>query len=87
MSDISKIPLRDIDFTDETFSLNFMVHLERLRSSMKKVGLIQPILVREKHSRYQIVCGFRRGSVCQELGWNEIEARRFQNMIQTWTKS
>jgi len=75
MSDISKIPLRDIDFTDETFSLNFMVHLERLRSSMKKVGLIQPILVREKHSRYQIVCGFRRGSVCQELGWNEIEAR------------
>jgi ParB family chromosome partitioning protein len=42
---------------------------------MKKVGLIQPILVREKHSRYQIVCGFRRGSVCQELGWNEIEAR------------
>ena len=75
MSDISKIPLRDIDFTDETFSLNFMVHLERLRSSMKKVGLIQPVLVREKHSRYQIVCGFRRGSVCQELGWNEIEAR------------
>ena len=75
MSDISKIPLRDIDFTDETFSLNFMVHLERLRSSMKKVGLIQPVLVREKHSRYQIVCGFRRGSVCQEWGWNEIEAR------------
>ena len=75
MSDISKIPLRDIDFTDETFSVNFMVHLERLRSSMKKVGLIQPVLVREKHSRYQIVCGFRRGSVCQELGWNEIEAR------------
>jgi len=44
-----------------------MAHLEKLRSSIEKVGLIQPIGVREKHSRYQIVSGFRRVSVCQEL--------------------
>ena len=75
MSDIRKIPLSDIDVTDETFSINFMANLEKLRSSIEKVGLIQPIGVREKHSRYQMICGFRRLSVCQELGWNEIEAR------------
>jgi ParB/RepB/Spo0J family partition protein len=75
MSDIRKIPLKEIDPLDETFSVNFMANLERLRSSIEKVGLIQPILIRKKHSRYQIVCGFRRVSVCQELGWNEIEAR------------
>ena len=75
MSDIRRIPLKEIDPLDETFSVNFMAHLEKLRSSIEKVGLIQPIGVREKHSRYQIVSGFRRVSVCQELGWNEIEAR------------
>jgi ParB/RepB/Spo0J family partition protein len=75
MSDIRKIPLKAIDPLDETFSVNFMANLEKLRSSIEKVGLIQPIRVREKHSRYQIVCGFRRVTVCQELGWNEIEAR------------
>ena len=75
MSDIRKIPLKEIDPLDESFSVNFMADLEKLRSSIEKVGLIQPIGVREKHSRYQIVSGFRRVSVCQELGWNEIEAR------------
>jgi len=75
MSDIRKIPLKEMDLLDETFSVNFMAHLEKLRSSIEKVGLIQPVLVREKHPRYQIVCGFRRVSVCQELGWDEMEAR------------
>jgi len=75
MSDIRKIPLKEIDPLDESFSVNFMADPEKLRSSIEKVGLIQPIGVREKHSRYQIVSGFRRVSVCQELGWNEIEAR------------
>ena len=75
MFSIAKIALSDIDVTDETFSVNFMAHLEQLRSSIEKVGLVQPVLVRESHPRYQIVCGFRRVSVCQKLGWSEIEAR------------
>jgi ParB/RepB/Spo0J family partition protein len=75
MSDIRKIPLKEIDPLDETFSVNFMANLGRLRSSIEEVGLIQPVLVRKKHSRYQIVCGFRRVSVCQGLGWDEMEAR------------
>jgi ParB family chromosome partitioning protein len=77
MKNIQKIPLEQIDLRDETFSVNFMPDLQRLRSSIEEVGLIQPVLLREKGDRYQIVCGFRRTSVCHELGSPEIEARVF----------
>jgi len=75
---IQKIPLQQIDLSDETFSVNFMPDLQRLRSSIKERGLIQPVLLREKGDRYQIVCGFRRISVYHELGNPEIEARVFK---------
>ena len=75
---IQKIPLQQIDLSDETFSVNFMPDLQRLRSSIKERGLIQPVLLREKGDRYQIVCGFRRISVYHELVNPEIEARVFK---------
>jgi ParB family chromosome partitioning protein len=49
--------------------------LQRLRSSIEEVGLIQPVLLRERSGRYQIVSGFRRISVMKELGKSEIESR------------
>ena len=75
---IQKIPFQQIDLSDETFSVNFMPDLQRLRSSIEERGLIQPVLLREKGDRYQIVCGFRRISVYHELGNPEIEARVFK---------
>ena len=75
MKPIQKIPLQQIDLSDETFSVNFMADLERLRSSIEAIGLIQPVLLREKRDGYQIVCGFRRISVFHELGNPEIESR------------
>ncbi len=78
MKPIQKIPLEQIDLSDETFSVNFMPDLQRLRSSIEELGLIQPILLREKGDRYQILCGFRRISVFRELENPEIEARVFK---------
>ncbi len=75
---IQKIPLQQIDLSDETFSVNFMPDLQRLRSSIEERGLIQPVLLREKGDRYQIVCGFRRISVYHQLVNPEIEARVFK---------
>ncbi len=49
-----------IDLSDQTFSVNFLPDLERLRSSIQEVGLIHPVLLREKSNGYQIVSGFRR---------------------------
>lgn len=75
MKPIQKIPLQQIDLSDDTFSVNFLPDLQRLRSSIEAVGLIQPVLLRKKLGGYQIVCGFRRISVMKELGKPEIESK------------
>jgi ParB/RepB/Spo0J family partition protein len=75
MKTIQSIPLHQIDLTDETFSVNYLPDLQRLRSSIEEAGLIQPVFLRERWERYQIVSGFRRISVMKELGRSEIESR------------
>ncbi len=77
MKPIQRILLQQIDISDQTFSVNFMPDFERLRSSVKAAGFIQPVLLREKPQGYQIVSGFRRISVARELGYDAIEARIF----------
>ena len=78
MKTIQKILLQQIDLSDETFSVNFMPGLQRLRSSIEQMGLIQPVLLRKKGDKYQIACGFRRVSILQELGKKEIESSVFE---------
>lgn len=78
MKAIQEIPLKDIDIADETFSVNFMPDLQGLLSSIKECGLIQPVLLRKKKDKFQIVCGFRRVSALMELGHPEIESRIFE---------
>ena len=78
MKPIQKIPLQEIDLSDETFSVNFKPDLEKLRSSIEEVGLIQPVLLREKGDRYQILSGFRRISVFRKLGNPDIEAKVYK---------
>jgi ParB/RepB/Spo0J family partition protein len=72
MKTIQKIPISHIDLTDETFSVNFMFDLDRLRSSIEEIGLIQPVLLRKMQDGYQIVCGFRRISIIKEMGGSDI---------------
>jgi ParB/RepB/Spo0J family partition protein len=74
MKAIEKIPISEIDVADEAFSVNFMPDLQPLRSSIQAVGLIQPVLLKRKGDRYQLVCGFRRVEVLRELGAGEIPA-------------
>ena len=78
MEPIQKIPLEQIDLLDETFSVNFMPDLQRLRSSIEEIGLIQPVLLKRKLKGYQIISGFRRISVMKELGELEVESRVFE---------
>ncbi len=72
------MPLNEIDLADETFSVNYLPDLQGLRSSVEEMGLIQPVLLKRKFDRFQIVCGFRRISVMKELGRSEIESRVFE---------
>jgi ParB family chromosome partitioning protein len=78
MRPIEKIPIQQIDLSDDTFSINYLPDLHRLRSSIEQIGMTQPVLLRQKLGRYQIICGFRRISVMKALGKSEIESRVFE---------
>ena len=78
MKSIQMIPLQQIDLLDETFSVNYSPDLQSLRSSIKEIGLIQPVILRKKKDKHQIICGFRRISVLKELEYTEVESRVFE---------
>jgi ParB family chromosome partitioning protein len=78
MKTIQQVPLQQIDVSDETFSVNFMPDVEKLRSSIREVGMIEPVVLKKKGQGYQIVCGFRRMRLASELGISAIEARVFE---------
>ena len=78
MKTIQKIPLQQIDLSDDIFSVNYLPDFKNLRSSIEEVGLIQPVFLRKRLGGYQIICGFRRISVMKELGKSEIESRVFE---------
>ena len=78
MKPIQNIALQEIDLLDDAFSVNYLPDLQKLRSSIEQIGLIQSVLLREKKDLYQIVSGFRRISVMKELGKLEIESKVFE---------
>lgn len=49
--------------------------LEELAESIKKNGLLQPILVRETNGVYQIIAGERRWQACKLLGLKKVPVR------------
>lgn len=48
--------------------------LEDLVNSIRTQGLLQPITVRARRDRFQLVAGERRVRACRELGMTEIDA-------------
>lgn len=49
--------------------------LEELAESIKKNGLLQPILVRKVGDKYQIIAGERRWQACKSLGMETVPVR------------
>ena len=48
--------------------------LEELTNSIKRVGLIEPIIVTPRENRYEIISGWRRWKACQMAGKATIRA-------------
>lgn len=48
--------------------------LDELKGSLAQHGMLQPIVLREKEDRYEIVAGERRFRAAQEAGWEKIPA-------------
>ena len=49
--------------------------LEELAQSIKKNGLLQPILVRKVDDEYEIIAGERRWQACKSLGMKKVPVR------------
>lgn len=48
-------------------------NLEELAASIRKIGLLQPIVVRTNNSnKFEVVAGNRRLNACKTLGWKKI---------------
>jgi len=71
---IERVDLRDIDRSDELFSMNFEPDLSQLRESIRQVGILEPIWLRGKGRKFQILSGFRRFDVAHTLGKKKISA-------------
>lgn len=72
-----KLPIEQISVDEETRIRRDPGELGPLVNSIRKVGLLSPILVDEDN---RLVAGYRRLSACRQLGWEEIEVSvvRFQ---------
>jgi ParB family chromosome partitioning protein len=63
------VDLRAIDLDDASFRLSCGFDLEPLKASIRRVGLINPPVLRKRPDGcYQIVCGYRRIGALRELG-------------------
>jgi len=64
-----RINLKTIDLKDDTFLLSYGYNLNLLKQSIKKVGVINPPILRKKpDATYQTICGHKRIHSLRELG-------------------
>ncbi|MCK4353474.1 ParB/RepB/Spo0J family partition protein [candidate division WOR-3 bacterium] len=69
------INLNDIDFDDKKFVITYAEHLESLVNSIKKVGLVNPPLVKKVNGRYKIISGYKRLKACKQIGIYKIKVQ------------
>jgi ParB family chromosome partitioning protein len=48
--------------------------LAELTASIEASGLLQPVIVRPRHGKYELIAGERRWRAVQRLGWTKIPA-------------
>lgn len=68
--------IEDINITDISPSQNLlrsvMENVNELAHSIKRMGLLQPIIVRAKETYFEIIAGNRRFEACKMLGLKKI---------------
>jgi len=76
MPEIRKIPIDCIVIRGDNPRREFDEEaLRELAESIKRHGLLQPIIVRPKNGNYELVVGERRLKACKLIGLTEIDAR------------
>jgi len=69
------LPLDKIDISlSNVRKANIKEGIGELASSIKEIGIQQPVVVFQKGDRYELIIGQRRYLACEELGLREIPA-------------
>jgi hypothetical protein len=74
---LQEVALEQIDLDEAALELVAAPDLERLKISLKEVGLLNPPWLKPHAGgrRWQVVTGTRRIKVAADLGWQEMSAR------------
>ena len=76
MRETDEVPIDLVEPNPDQPRTNFKKEeLEELAESIKRNGLLQPILVRKVGKRYQIIAGERRWQACKLLGMERVPIR------------
>ena len=63
------------EFPDHPFRFEMDAEMQELMESVKKYGVLEPILVRKRtQGGYEIISGHKRTSACKAIGQNIIQA-------------
>ena len=83
MNDIKKslknTEIDSIDFKDTTFIYTFPVKIEEITESIKRIGLLNPVLLFEYDNKYKIISGFKRVLACKSLCFDSISSFVFES--------
>lgn len=73
---VGEVPVAQVHPNPDQPRTNFKPEeIEELASSIKRDGLLQPILVRRMGDQYEIIAGERRWQACRSLGMETIPVR------------
>jgi ParB-like chromosome segregation protein Spo0J len=74
---VEAIPLEEVDLRFASLRLFYPAQLERLRASIKREGIRQPVLAASEVEvgRHVLVDGFKRARVARELGLERLDVR------------
>ncbi len=72
---LQHLPLSNINIADDSFRITFAPRLDELKRSIRVVGLFNPIHLRHTpDGAFQLIAGYKRLLVLQELGRQSIPA-------------
>lgn len=71
---IFNIKTKEINLSDNRFTIAYGQDLEKLIESIKTIGLINPPVLMKSEKNYQVICGYKRVLACQKLNFREIAA-------------
>ena len=70
-----RLKLEEVDISLSCLRITRPVELEKMQTSLDRIGQLSPVIVRKEEDKYQLLDGFKRYFSLERLGWEFIQAR------------